>query len=1249
MNEQIQEIRYQVGEAWKGTYNQFTVYGNAAVVQDATGLSVYRSLKSGNVGHPLTDAQWWFCIIDLSNIKAESDRLQSIDTQVENNEATRIEHEAARLSAEQARVNAENARIYNEQQRENAETARIRAEQDRVTRENQRISQEQGRVGAEQQRVTKEQQRVNQEASRVAAETQRQLNENNRVAAEEARVAQYASDHATAEADHEQAVADHNQMDALIGRADSDHTRAGEDHTRADNDHTTAAADHTQAGSDHTRAGQDHTTATNDHTQAGSDHTRAENDHTASVAATEAANQAAAGANALQQNLENGTVVPKLATNLKNWEDRDELSVDSEWSDIVRTTAGDESINSEAGATLVSIVPENDFFASALKATGFNLLRNAVALSTGYYFLVPKLPWGSYGTANEPNGVLFTDSGHNNLTPTVRFKKLSDGVPTSLSDGNVCAYTDSHGYRFFTTSEAGYIIVSGITLNQTCAHIAWSRRYDEYIAVNAACDAGSTIDLTAIIAACHDFNLLLVASRAGVTVKDRIDFGATAATWKRYVNRVKPTWTTEQVPDSNTYLHTATISDMMPGGVAECGDIELNVNTNIISYTDDSDTATTDWVKYELATPVTGTVTISPAMTVEDWGLEMLVGATGNAVVTTQYAQGYPDAVANMVNGGVQRRVGDLEAQIAALQEIVSNIGAEAEGYVRVAGSSSPALSYKHYSFGEPGGFNPESVFAMFYPCLIGTKLTGNNDQVGKILYVLDKLGAVTDNGVAKWRDIDGNLHAIDGSEGDVMIVNIKKYYRIKGKHTINGQTYDVFLVSPIHFVWQGIESEEVIREGNAPDFCVNHTDSDNVQRMHSVYNPDWNGSYQAPDSIVGKFVYSQDAETGVISEEYDADVTVLGGAGGLHTTNLALYDGEQRAMNQNPDTTKTVPFMNLTAAMAENLQVLLLAEGGTFDTHNANLMGSGLSSNDPATAANDWLEGASGAKNGVRLADKNNALKYYSLGTNAKAWTGKSADFQLALMLNNWRNPWHIMEAQRALCYAVQNGVHELEWFVFEGNKYKWRSVPGFAGPAQGEMTAVVWKMISSKCASNVLDPTDKTTSIEGHRIDFLISTCLFHGMTTQVSPSWWTSGLIFTEDENQNYEAYMERDQSKLIKSENGDKATSENFNFETLYSHVGSFTVGEGYRKNYSNDALMLPDTNANKSGAGLHTYVGAYNWFIGVAAPTGKKSVRGFRRGAVAAYTNLSPLPLVASVAPSSANANLGFGTCVRIVD
>ena len=578
---------------------------------------------------------------------------------------------------------------------------------------------------------------------------------------------------------------------------------------------------------------------------------------------------------------------------------------------------------------------------------------------------------------------------------------------------------------------------------------------------------------------------------------------------------------------------------------------------------------------------------------------------------------------------------------IKALQDVVADLETIAEGYVRVAGSSSPALSYKSYKYHEQGGFGRESVFSLFYPCLVGTPLTGRGTE-GKILHILQKL----DYG----HDIYGNARAIDGSEGDVMICNIEPYFRIMGKHTIEGTEYDVFLMSRTPFTWQGIDAEEVMKGGHAPDFCVSHTDTDNVVRMHSVYNPSWDGSYTAPVGVVGKYVQSVDAETGDIVETYDENETLLGGAGGLHTTDLDLPTGEQRAMNNNPDTTKCVPWMNETAASVEDMFALMLAEGGTFDAHNATLMGSGFSSNDPATAAADWEESGSGAKNGLRVQDKNGTWKYYGLAGNVRFLTGAASGTVYAgTVVNSYRNPFHIMEAHRAVSYAIQNGVHELEWFVFDGNKYKYRSVNGFNGPAKGEMTCVVWKLFASKAGSAAVDPTDGTTSIAGNRVEILVSVALFHGITTQVSPSWWTSGLIFTEDASQNYEAYMERDQESLIKSENGEIATSENFNFETLYKHVGSFTAGDGYRKNYSNDALMLPNTNANKTGGGLHTYVGAYNYFTGTAASANKKLVRGFRRGNNANYAILSPLFVIAYSAPSFAPSNLGFGTCCRIAE
>ena len=278
-NENIQELKFQVGEAWKGVYSSSTAYGLANVVQDPTGLSIYRSLKSGNVGHPVADRIWWFCIIDLSSIKAESDRIKALNDAIANDEVLRKAAEELRQQHEAARIAAETQRDEAEQQRINAEQNRVNKESQRETKEQQRITAEQGRVNAESARVTAEQARVlaetlrvNAEDARAAAEINRNAAEQQRITNEQARETQYAADHTRAEADHETAVRDNAQMTALVERADADHVQA-------ESDHTTAVGDHTQATNDHETATSDHTTAAGDHTQATNDHTRAENDH----------------------------------------------------------------------------------------------------------------------------------------------------------------------------------------------------------------------------------------------------------------------------------------------------------------------------------------------------------------------------------------------------------------------------------------------------------------------------------------------------------------------------------------------------------------------------------------------------------------------------------------------------------------------------------------------------------------------------------------------------------------------------------------------------------------------------------------------------------------------------------------------------------------------------------------------------------------------------------------------------------
>ena len=705
------EIRYQVGEAWKGPYSNQTVYNVAAVVQDATGLSIYRSLKSGNVGHPLSNTTWWFKIIDLSGIKTESERIAALNTALAQDERERVSAESARVAAEalrvqaeSGRVSAETARVSKENQRQSAESSRVNSESTRSTKESQRQSAETARNGAEAGRAAAEDMRDRSESTRVT-------NENSRVSAEQERVRVAAADHetanndhTTASSDHATAAEDHTRASADHTQAASDHTQAGTDHATAASDHTQAAADHTQAASDHTQAGTDHTTATSDHTQAAADHTQAESDHTRAEADHNSiASKANVCENAVEGNLpmvksdgntedsgipaanvaqKNGAYENLRSGNLTGWDSR-RANVNSVMSAMARTTAGDESVDSSKSAALLSIVPKNgDFRATSFVSSGFNLLNGNYAAQIGssgvWYFVVPQLSYGLINTSAANNGVLFTSNNNAPLTPTVYMKDVAEGLPTSATDGVAASYTDAGGFRFFTTpsSLAGkvcYMIVSDITRDNTCAHIGWSGLYTKFVSPTSAEDGGTVISLSGWLSALHATEQQ--ALWLSPVVCDRLErVSGTTYKWTRMVGITTPTWNTVEDDveegEEQTYTHTATITGMLSDGMAALYDasnpvgIPVSVAGNVITVQNNSQSAPSNKVKYQLATIATGNITIA-AISVEDWGLEAFTGAAGEAEATIVYSQGFPDAVA----GIVLVRMGDAEENLMHLAE----------------------------------------------------------------------------------------------------------------------------------------------------------------------------------------------------------------------------------------------------------------------------------------------------------------------------------------------------------------------------------------------------------------------------------------------------------------------------------------------------------------------------------------------------------------------------------------------------
>ena len=375
--------------------------------------------------------------------------------------------------------------------------------------------------------------------------------------------------------------------------------------------------------------------------------------------------------------IEDGSKVAKLANDIASWKNTNSKVVDTQ-SKPVFTAGGNESVNSNENARIISLAPGTlTAGAASLVSTGFNLLRNATQIGSGqvWYFLVPYLKFGTFGTADENNGVLFTGSDNGKLTPTVYWKALADGVPTSATDGVAAGYTDSNGYRFYTTpagheGEVGYFIVQA-TRATTCAHVAWSGRYDEYIAVDNAGDAGASLALTSILNNLHSNGLMY---NIGL-VTDSVSFTATTAYWTRNCDRKQGsdlTWTNTLQEDNETYLHTATIADMLDDSAVVCtnDNINLVVSGKEVSYTDTNEAAiTTDYIYYQLATAATGTVAGTYSFVIEDWGVIYFTGVNGTVVSIIEYSQNIVDTLRKLATTGfneAMRVIAESLNQLAA-------------------------------------------------------------------------------------------------------------------------------------------------------------------------------------------------------------------------------------------------------------------------------------------------------------------------------------------------------------------------------------------------------------------------------------------------------------------------------------------------------------------------------------------------------------------------------------------------------
>lgn len=320
-------------------------------------------------------------------------------------------------------------------------------------------------------------------------------------------------------------------------------------------------------------------------------------------------------------------------------------------------------------------------------------------------------------------------------------------------------------------------------------------------------------------------------------------------------------------------------------------------------------------------------------------------------------------------------------------------------------------------------------------------------------------------------------------------------------------------------------------------------------------------------------------------------------------TEDVNLVTNMNLARANNADTTKSYPFAEggWWVTNAHIIALELLAE--TRYLHQANLFGSGISSNDGANATNFYTSG------GARFRVKgNNAWIYKTFKDkcNPYLYDPRLGPIQMAKLLAQYRPKEAAMESQLAASMATELGIaptesaDALNTFKFYGDTYYYMNVPGFAGLQDGDMNVRVYKVLKSDVKGYNLSNEPTTFEFE---ITYRMS--LFNGANL-CGDIWAYNGggleMVVTKEKaastGHHVDVYLQPDQKQWHHDSTAIKNIGETWDFEKTYLKVGEYeSLGEGYAlERMSNSPVRIKKASNMSQGENYYmwdTFYGVNN--------------------------------------------------------
>lgn len=271
-------------------------------------------------------------------------------------------------------------------------------------------------------------------------------------------------------------------------------------------------------------------------------------------------------------------------------------------------------------------------------------------------------------------------------------------------------------------------------------------------------------------------------------------------------------------------------------------------------------------------------------------------------------------------------------SDIAALRTRMDLFGDAMVGFARVSGDTDPAPS-QTFIYG-----TRQLVREIGKHMKIGTVKRVGNEAV---LQHEGALGRIT-------KASNGDVMAVDGSEGDLLVYTDIPLHLLKANETVEGQEMSCMGVGVVPCYWQGHAAKRIEPFAFAPFYTVNAKIFDDERSCaHCIIS----------DAVAG----SSYTLNGFVKESFRPN------ANGYFHTGVSSLTSIHNAQNKNADPNTNRPYMGGYYEFYELWMMMMYIECGTLNATDLYNMGVGLT-NAESVSADTWNNERIAANSGIKM-----------------------------------------------------------------------------------------------------------------------------------------------------------------------------------------------------------------------------------------------------------------------------------------